>query len=164
MKRHIAGWLFLTFLFASTPLSGGESAQLTLIKGPDLGGFGTIMDSCEGSLKLASGKDLRDLRGFNYYFCSGIYSIILEGPPGATVTLFADFEFAKESGFLVIRKTDAESVWIPDLAAFPAQTWHSQNATGDSGAYRVFYREGKKFAQSIASVRWGKWWEGGKPD
>ncbi len=164
MKPLLAGSLLLTVLWLSAPLSGNESAELTLVKGPDLGGFGTIMDSCEGRLKLASGKDLNDLRSFNYYFCTGVYSIILDGPPGATVTLFADFDYGRDTGFLVIRKKDKNRVWISELEGFPKRKWHSLNATEDNGAYQVFYREGPKFSQSISSVRWGKWWEGGKPN
>ena len=164
MKPHLTGLVLLCCFFLSTPLAGNEPAQLTLMKGPDLGGFGTIMDSCEGSMKLASGKDVDDLRGFDYYFCSGIYSIILDGPAGATVTLFADFQYRPESGYLVIRKKDDKRVWISELAAFGKMNWQTVNATQDIGAFQVFYREGPQFAQSVSSVRWGKWWEGGKPD
>ena len=164
MKPHLAATFIGFLLCLAAPAQGGDSGKLTLIKGPDLGGTGSIMDSCEGQLKLDAGKHLNDLRGFSYYFCDGIYSIILEGPPGKTVTLFGDFDYNKGSGYLVVRKKDAQTVWISNLAGFAQGDWQAVRASGDSGAFDAFFRSSPKFAKNIASVRWGKWWEGGKPD
>ena len=126
-------FLFLLVVFLLQAVSfaeAGERAKLTLIKGPDLAGHGSIMDSCEGRLSLEENKNADDLRGsFAEYFCEGAYSVVLDGPAGKIVTLFGSFKFNKKRGFLIIRKKDSKGIWVEDLQAYPERKWHSVPAT-----------------------------------
>ena len=154
-------FLFLAISFANA----GERAKLTLIKGPDLGGHGSIMDDCNGRLTLKENKNADDLRrSFAEYFCEGEYSVVLDGPAGKMVTLFGSFQFKKERGFLIIRKKDSKGIWVEELQAYPERKWHSVPAEGMYGSFDVFYVPAPRFRTRIGSIQWGKWWEGPLPN
>ena len=161
-------FLFLLAFFLLQAISfaeAGEMAKLTLIKGPDLGGHGSIMDDCEGRLTLKENNNAEDLRrSLAEYFCEGEYSIVLDGPAGKIVTLFGSFYFKKERGFLIIRKKDSKGIWVEELQAYPERKWHSVPAEGMYGSFEVFYVPAPRFRTRISSIKWGKWWEGPLPN
>lgn len=161
-------FLFLLTFFLLQAISfaeAGEMAKLTLIKGPDLGGHGSIMEDCNGRLTLKENNNADDLRrSLAEYFCEGEYSIVLDGPAGKIVTLFGSFQFKKERGFLIIRKKDSKGIWVEELQAYPERKWHSVPAEGMYGSFDVFYVPAPRFRTRISSIKWGKWWEGPLPN
>lgn len=160
-------FLFLLAVFLVQAVSfadAREETKMTLIKGPDFGGHGSIMDSCNGSLTLKENKNAGDLRSFEQYFCDGAYSVILEGPAGKIVTLFGAFQFKKERGLLIIRKKDSKDIWVEELQAYPEGKWHTVPARNMYGSFDVFYVPAPRFRARIRSIKWGKWWEGPLPN
>lgn len=108
--------------------------------------------------------DMRDALDNRNAFCQGRYEMTVRGKPGRTVTLYAQYHFGKQGGFLVVRKTDDRQVWISDLEDLPSGRWTTVPASRQSGGYQAFYREGPAFDQNISSVKWGQWWPGKTPE
>lgn len=153
-----AAWWIVSFSAPAT-VSGGE---LALIKRPLA--TTTTSDVCDGIYYVKEGKDVSTLRGFRHYFCTGMYSMTLEGPRGEVVTLFGNHDFKKEGGFMVIRKTDDRKVWLNDLDFIPDGKWVKRPPTEDSGGVQIFFKPVPNFSQRISSVKWGKWWQGHQPE
>lgn len=119
---------------------------------------------CEQLFYVDSGEDVADMRReFPNYFCEGMYTLTLDGPPGTTVTLFGNFSYSQERGFLVLKKKDARKVWILGLEDFPGQQWSTTMANSQSGAYEAYYYPAANFRRNVSSVKWGQWWPGTVP-
>ncbi|MDH3256278.1 MAG: hypothetical protein OEM27_01565 [Nitrospinota bacterium] len=96
-------------------------------------------------------------------YCQGRYEMTVRGEPGRTVTLYAQFNFGQENGFLVVKKTDDRKVWIYDLESLPPGRWTTVPASHDSGGYEAFYHSGPAFDRNLSSIKWGQWWQGDIP-
>lgn len=118
---------------------------------------------CTGLYDVKYGRDVADMREFRNFHCQGRYEMKLRGKKGRTVTLYARFSYGKKGGFLVVRKTDDKKIWISDLENLPSGQWTTIPASRQSGGYEAFYRKTSGFDQNIASVKWGKWWQGKTP-
>lgn len=112
---------------------------------------------------VPAGEDRRTISDFYLYHGQNRYSLTLEGETGRTVTLFAQPDFGKGAGYLIIRKKDDQTIWLRDLMTFPPNTWHGVAADNRYGAYEVFYHPAPRFDQNITSVKWGQWWQGERP-
>jgi hypothetical protein len=111
-----------------------------------------------------SGEDIADMRrDFPYYFCQGMYTLTLDGPPGTTVTLFGSFSYNQERGYLVLRKKDDQKIWLLELEEFQADQWSTIETNSKSGAYEAYYHPAPNFRRNISSVKWGPWWPGAVP-
>ena len=111
---------------------------------------------CKKSFTIKKGLDYPDLREMRNYFCKGEYSVILDGPPGTTVTLYGQFFFEEEHGYLTLTKTDHRRVWLWDLEDFPDGKWVVADANKDTGAYEVYYHAGTNFRMKLGSVKWNE--------
>jgi len=118
---------------------------------------------CTGLYDVKFGRDVSDMRDFRLFQCLGRYEMTVRGESQRTVTLYAQFNFGQEHGFLVVRKTDDRLVWIHDLEDLPPSQWTSVPASRQSGGYEAFYHNGSGFDQNISSVKWGQWWQGDTP-
>jgi len=161
MIRRIALCTAIVFGFAMPASALGGDGELALIKQPL--NTTTISDICDGIYYVTEGKDVSSMRDFRQYFCTGLYSLTLEGKRGQVVTLFGNHDFKKQGGFMVLRKTDDRKVWLSDLALIPEGTWVKRPPTSDSGGVQIFFSPVPNFDQRISSVKWGKWWEGRTP-
>ena len=81
--------------------------------------------------------------------------------------MFGGYNYGKGMGYLVIRKLDAEKIWLLDLEDFPSGRWVQVPAKVDMGidygAYEAYYMASPQFDRNITSLKWGTWWEGDKP-
>jgi hypothetical protein len=129
---------------------------------------GPALDSphrdCDELFYVDSGKDVADMRrDFRNYFCEGMYTLTLDGPAGATVTLFGSFNFSQERGYLVLRKKDDRKIWLLELEEHPANQWSTIESNAQSGAYEAFYYPAPNFRRNVSSVKWDQWWSGSVP-
>ena len=118
---------------------------------------------CIAMYDVKFGRNVADMREFRDFLCQGRYEMTVRGEPGRTVTLYAQFNYGKSSGFLVVRKKDDRKVWIPDLESLPPGQWTTVEAGSQTGGYEAFYRKASGFDQNISSVKWGQWWKGKIP-
>lgn len=122
---------------------------------------------CTGIYDVKFGQNVADMRldspNNRNSFCQGRYEMTVRGDKGRTVTLYAQYNFGQENGFLVVKKTDDRLVWIHDLENLPAGKWTTVPATNQSGGYEAFYHSGSGFDQNLASIKWGQWWQGDIP-
>lgn len=118
---------------------------------------------CTEIYDVKYGRDVADMREFRNYYCQGRYEMTVRGEPGRTVTLYAQFNFGQENGFLVVKKTDDQLVWIYDLEDLPPGQWTNVPASRQSGGYEAYYHNGSGFDQNLSSVKWGQWWQGDIP-
>jgi len=119
---------------------------------------------CEALYYVDLKEDVEDMRrDFRNYFCPGMFTLTLDGPPGTTLTLFGSFFFGKERGFLVLKKRDDRKVWILHLEDFPDEQWFTSEATNKSGGYEAYYYPAPNFRRNVSSLKWGQWWEGTDP-
>jgi len=119
---------------------------------------------CDALFYVDSGKDIADMRrGFRNYFCEGMYTLTLDGPPGTTVTLFGSYYFGQERGYLILRKKDDRKIWLLELEEYPGNRWSTTQADAQSGAYEAFYYPAPNFRRNVSSVKWGQWWPGSVP-
>ena len=116
--------------------------------------------ACFQLIYIEVGRDVPDMRDelldANCSLTDGKYSLTLTGPPGTTVTFFGKYNFKKGNGFLTIRKKDDQKLWLLDLTDFPADQWHTSEATDDSGAFESFYNPSPMFEQQVSSIKWGE--------
>lgn len=167
MNRKILVFLLVLFSFFAGSAFAKEG-QLYLFKdqtfdsSPILQGVDPHGD-CDQLFKVSPDKDVADMRDFDYYFCEGMYTLRLDGPKGMMVTLFGNFFFNKEEGFLVLKKLDDQLLWLLDLEDFPSGKWVNVAANKDSGAFAVYYYPAANFRKKISSLRWGQWWQGETP-
>ena len=116
----------------------------------------TIQDDvCEILIPIKVGQDVPDMRNQPCSLSHGKFDLTLSGPPGTTVTLFGEYNFKKENGFLTIKKKDHRKIWLLDLIYFPADQWYYSEANEDSGAFETFYNPSPIFEESISSIKWG---------
>ena len=119
---------------------------------------------CEALFYVDSGKDVADMRrDFRNYYCEGMYTLTLDGPAGATVTLFGSYNFGQERGYLVLRKKDDRKIWLLELEDHPINRWSAVEANAQSGAYEAFYFPAPNFRRNVSSVKWNQWWSGAVP-
>jgi len=119
---------------------------------------------CHTLFYVDSGKDIADMRrDFRNYFCEGMYTLTLDGPPGTTLTLFGSFNFSQERGYLVLRKKDNRKIWLLELEEYPGNRWSTTAESAQSGAYEAFYFPAPNFRRNVSSVKWGQWWPGPVP-
>lgn len=163
MKKYNFLIVGLLLLFLCSPVPASAENELVLHKEPlferqsnFLGGHDPT--GCDGLYKVRIGKDVSDMRDFQYFLCDGKYTLYMEGPSGNMVTVFGDFNFQTGGGYLIVRKRDDRLVWLLDLEAFPPGQWVTIPPTADSGSYDAYYQAAPRFEQNIASVRWGHWW------
>jgi hypothetical protein len=141
--------------FPSVNWAKETKTELVLLK--ELLDPGTLLlkgRTCDEVFLIKKGQDYPDLRDMRNYFCEGEYSLTLDGPPGTTVTLYGQFFFGEERGYLTLTKTDHRRVWLWDLEDFPNEKWGVAEANKDTGAYEVFYHAGTHFKMSLGSVKW----------
>lgn len=163
--KILIGAAVLVFSIGASPVTA-TNGELVLFKE-------TIIDEwsrspfggeCAGLFPVNPGENIPDMRGFQYYFCEGIYSLTLEGPPQSTVTLFGSFFHKTEQGYLILRKTDNRKVWVIHLDWFEPGKWiHVASEDERYGSYDVYYREAPSFERNVSSVKWGQWWTGEPP-
>jgi hypothetical protein len=163
MKIKIIWFVLISCLFTSKMVVA-DDGKLVLDKIRLDIHIGRGDSSCGGLMNIDSGKDIPDMRVFNCYHSSGKYTMTLAGPPGTTVTLFENFSYGKERGYLIIRKIDDRQVWLLDLEDFPSDRWSQVEAERQSGAYEAFYHATPIFNQQISSIKWGTWWPKGGLD
>lgn len=163
MKTKISLVLLLVLLatpVTARPLGG---ADLILYK-QALVDFYVRAEVCDSLFKVDRDEDIPSIgRDFRDYWCQGRYTVILYGPPGTTVTLFGQFDYGTELGYLIIKKTDNQKVWLLELNFFPKNQWHRVEARRASGAYDVYFHPIADFDERISSVKWGTWWSGPEP-
>jgi len=129
---------------------------------PSIDSFHT---DCDSLFYVDSGKDIPDMRrDFRNYFCRGMYTLTLDGPPGTTVTLFGGYYFDQKRGYLVLRKKDNRKIWLLELDDYPGNQWSTTKASAQSGAYDAFYYPAPNFRRNVSSVKWGQWWPGSVPE
>ena len=116
--------------------------------------------ACFQLIYIEVGRDVPDMRDELLDAQCGLtdskYSLTLTGPPGTTVTFFGNYNFKKGNGCLTIRKKDDQKLWLLDLTDFPADQWHTLEATDDSGAFESFYNPSPMFEQQVSSIKWGE--------
>ena len=115
----------------------------------------SIVTDCGHLTHIELGQDVPDIREEACGSINGKFSLTLSGPPGTTLTLFGNYDYNEENGFLIIRKSDDRKLWLLDLSSFPADQWLSTKANRDSGAFETFYKPSPIFEQSISSIKWG---------
>lgn len=156
MKIKIIWIVLFSCLFLSQIVYANEG-KLVLDKIKlDIHGPGD--EACGRLMNIDFGNDISDLRVYDCYLSTGKYTMTLAGPPGTTVTLFGNFAYGKERGYLIIRKKDDRQVWLLDLENFPSERWTQVEAEKQSGAYEVFYHAAPIFSQNVSSIKWDSWW------
>lgn len=156
----------LIILLNSTFVSAKQELMLSkeqlFDSGPAIDG-NSLCDSAQ-LYYVDSGEDVADMRrDYSYYFCQGMYTLTLDGPPGTTVTLFGSFSFNQKRGYLVLRKKDAQKIWILELEEFQGDQWSTIEANSKSGGYEAYYHPAPNFRRNVTSVKWGPWWPGVVP-
>lgn len=141
----------------STGVSAGES-ELIIYK--EVLYFHTSMTTvdCDRLIYIQAGNNLSSFNGLPCYLRDGRLTATLTGPAGTSVTLFANFNYGQDKGYIVIRKTDGRLIWLRDLMDFPDSKWKTAEADSESGGYEVFYKAGPAFDSNVASLKWGQWW------
>ncbi len=160
--RSILAGILLSAFFAGPVLAKGPELVLDKLR-LDIH-YSQGDSACDELMHIRSGSDVPDMRHFDCYARSGKYTMVLSGPAGTTVTLFGNPQYGKERGYLVITKKDDKPIWILNLENFPDRQWFANASHRQSGAYDAFYRQAPIFKRNVTSVKWGKWWEGEKPN
>ncbi len=143
--------------FPAVNWAGENRTELVLLKEfLDPGSLFTKGRACDEVFIIKNGQDYPDLRDMRNYFCEGEYSVTLDGPPGTTVTLYGQFFFVEEQGYLTLTKTDHRRVWLWDLEDFPNEKWVVAEANKDTGAYEVFYHASPNFKMKLGSIKWNE--------
>jgi len=162
--RYVALALFLVFAGLVSPgFALEQRGALILNKVPLLEFESPRKLGCTEMYDVRKDENVPDMRQFRNYNCQARYAVILRGEPGYTVTVFGDFNFGKTSGFLIVIKNDDKPVWIEDIEYLPAGKWVDVPGKDQYGSFRAFYQAAPRFSQSVASIQWGKWWEGEDP-
>ncbi len=164
-KILIAG---LIVLFLSAPAHAKNELMLSkeniFDAGPAIDPPGA-RGNCDALFYIDAGDNLENLRReFPYHYCEGMYTFTLDGPPGTTVTLFGDYGYDPKRGYLIVRKTDDQKVWVLHLEEFPNAQWAATQPSRQSGGYETFYVPAPNFRHNVSSVQWGQWWSGEAPN
>ena len=163
--RFIASVTILIIFLGFSPLIS-SAGELALFKESitEEGTRHPFMGGCSGIFYVKQNENVSDMRDFHDYSCEGDYSLTLEGPPNTMVSLFGNFFFTTDRGYLVLRKTDERKVWIIYPGSFKPGTWfHVDPGDKRYGSYDIYYHEAWHFERHISSVKWGKWWMGENP-
>ena len=165
MKYKILMAIGLAVVLTGTLQASEQRGELVLNKIPIYEFEDARKLGCTEIYDVRYGRDVADMRGFpnRNAFCQGRYEMTVRGDKGRTVTLYAQFNFGQEGGFLVVRKTDDQLVWIHDLEDMPAGQWTTIPASRQSGGYEAFYHQGSGFDQNLSSIKWDQWWQGDIP-
>ena len=163
MKLKLLIAICLIGFWAGTLQASEQRGALVLKKIPVYEFDDAKRIGCTGIYDVKFGRNVSDMREYRNFQCLGRYEMIVRGDEGRTVTLYAQFNFGQENGFLVVRKTDDRLVWIYDLEDLPPGQWTTTPASRQSGGYEAFYHNGSGFDQNISSVKWGQWWQGDVP-
>lgn len=163
MKRKCLCVIGLIVLLAGPLQADEQRGALVLNKIPIFEFEDPRKNMCIAMYDVEDGRDVPDMREFRDFLCQGRYEMTLRGKKGRTVTLYAQFNFGRNSGFLVVRKADDQPIWIDDLENLPAGQWTTVKANHQSGGYQAYYRKGALFDQSLSSIKWGRWWKGKTP-
>ena len=164
MKYRCLIGFSLIWVLAGTLQAAEQRGALVLNKIPIYEFEDPRKNVCTAMYDVKFGRDVGDMRDFRDFLCQGRYEMTVRGEPGRTVTLYAQFNFGKSSGFLVVRKTDDRMVWIDDLENLPPGQWTTVKADRQTGGYEAFYRKASGFDQNISSVKWGQWWQEDVPE
>ena len=155
--RKFSGPAILALIVCIPAKVWANQGELTLFKENfyDRDQFGGPNVTCGGIFHADIGQNVPDLRrDFNYYHCDGEYSLTLEGPSGTTLTLYDQFEFGKNGGYLTIRKTDDRMIWVYEFEDFPSDQWARYEEDKNSGAFEVYYHHAPLFKSNISSIEW----------
>ncbi len=163
MKHKYWGAIGLIVLLAGPLQAVEQRGALVLNKIPIFEFEDPRKNVCIAMYDVEDGRDVPDMREFRDFLCQGRYEMTLRGKKGRTVTLYAQFNFGQNSGFLVVRKADGQQVWIHDLENLPAGQWITVKGNPQSGGYQAFYSKGALFDQNLSSIKWGTWWKGKTP-
>ncbi len=163
MIRRLFMILGLLCLVASSATAAEQRGDLVLYKEPLYEFEDERKNVCVSLYDVDFGKNVDTMQHYRDFWCQGRYTLTLAGEKGRMVTLFADFNYKKERGFMVIRKLDNRKVWLINLEDVPAGKWVRRKATDDSGAVEIFYFDQPQFSQRISSIKWGKWWNNNSP-
>ena len=160
LKMNIkAIWVLVivTVGFPAVNWAGETKTEMVLLKEildtDNLLGKGRL---CKEVFTIKKGRDYPELRDMWDYSCEGEYSLILDGPPGTTITVYGQFFFGEDRGTLTLTKTDHRRVWLWDLEDFPDGKWAVAEANKDTGAYEVFYRASPNFKMTLRSMKWNE--------
>jgi hypothetical protein len=116
--------------------------------------FSIYADSpCSQRFKIEMGRNVSDMRDEPCGYSDGTFSLTLSGPPETTVIIFADYNFKKENGYLIIKKKNDRVICLHDLISFPANQWFSSKANEDLGAFEIFYSLSPVFDQFVSSIK-----------
>lgn len=163
MKYSTFAGFSLILLLAGTLQAAEQRGALVLNKIPIYEFEDAKKLGCTEMYDVKQGRNVADMREFRNFHCQGRYEMTLRGEKGRTVTLYAQFNFGKKGGFLVVRKTDDRKVWINDMENLPSGRWTTVSANHQSGGYEGFYSDASGFDQNISSIKWGRWWQGDTP-
>ena len=163
MKTKIGIFSIIFCLWAQALWAVEQRGPLILFKEPLVEFANPRQLPCNGLYDVRMGKNVANMSDFREFLCQGRYTFTLTGEKGRTVTLFAEFNYGKARGFLVVQKTDDRMVWFKDLESLPAGKWVEWEASEDSGGVRFYYYRQAMFPQWISSVKWGQWWQGKVP-
>jgi hypothetical protein len=153
----------LLLFLAGTLQAANQRGALILYKESLFEYGGNESSGCNALYDVKTGRDVPDMRDFRQYFCEGRYTVTLEGKKGTTVSLFGQFKYKKNAGYMVFVKNDNRKIWLINLEDYPSGKWVNVQASRDSGAYRIYYKSMSLFSQNISSVKWGTWWKGESP-
>ncbi len=152
-------------LFLAGALQAAEQREALVLYKEPLFEFERHRPSdCDALYDIKAGKNVPDIRDFRQYFCEGRYTVTLSGNKGTTLSLFGQFKYQKEAGFMVIVKNDNRKLWVINLDDIPSGKWITVKAGRQTGGYEVFFRKASRFDQNISSVKWGQWWQGDTPE
>lgn len=155
--------LGLVLVWVGTLYAADQRGALVLHKEPlfEYGDRGS--SECDARYDVKAGENVSDMRDFSQYFCEGRYSLTLKGNKGTTVTLFGQFKYKKNAGFMVVVKKDRRKIWVDNLEDVPSGKWVNVKANRDTGAYAIYYQSKPRFSENISSIQWGRWWKGKIP-
>ncbi len=149
--------IIVTVGFPSVNWAGETKTELVLYK--ELWDSGALFfrgRTCNEVFTIKKDRNYSDLRDMRNYNCEGEYSLTLDGPPGTTITVFGQFFFGEDHGYLILTKKDHRRVWLWDLEDFPDGKWVVAEANKDTGAYEVYFHAGPNFKMRLGSVKWNE--------
>jgi hypothetical protein len=152
---EIRAFLLTCSLLICFPILGFAKDELVMQKEFMYWNSSTEIYPCSQLTHIKFGQDVPDIREEACGPLNGKFSLTLSGPPGTTLTLFGNYNYDQENGFLIIRKSDDRKLWLLDLSSLPEDQWLSTKANRDSGAFETFYNPSPIFEQSISSIKWG---------
>jgi hypothetical protein len=157
MKRFPTIAVLLLALFIAAPVLA-KTAHLYLWK-RDPNAYGSC-GNCSQYLSFTENQDRTNLSDYPQAHQTGYFYFHLDGPPGATVTLFGLPDFASQQGYLIVVKKDHRQILVPDLEAYSPEQWVDvPEVEGEAGGFAVYYKPSANFKNNVSSVKWGKWWD-----